>query len=393
MKFASLILKSIPQSKPHQYETLLSSIENPRDFLRSQVSQQRKKLTLKTQADYLKKVRRLETLRGIDGTPPDITSISGTSKTYYAYRAAFVWDAIQRGKSAMKARDKAQSLGDTDAARQHMKTIKQCSVDLYVYSCGDGLSTLQKQKLAFLGLDDEPPTSSFKVAKLENRTPKAKPSGKKKDAHVINKIPGWRTLLFTRLEKISSPWLDHAAVCSLTGCRPAELNGSTVTYTNGKLVITIIGAKTNDGHGQATRTITVGNTPKTPEFAHLVKKSPFTVTLHHQVKDYPNAFTKALERAGKMAFPPKTPLMGAYVYRHAMAADMKADSASTEQIAFVLGHSSTRTQRSYGHARGGLPNNRMVMAIGSQPLKTITAVAEKTQLYQPPIYTSPDFSI
>lgn len=398
--FADLALElDAPKAKPtapttptiSKFDGLLSRIENPRDFVRGQVSKHKRTLSPKTQQDYLKKARRLETLRQADGSPPDITSISGTSRTFYAYRAAFVWDTVQRAKAAMKARDRAQSIDDKIAARLHLETIKRCAVDLYVYSVGDGMDSLQRKNLSFLGLDDKPGMSDFKLAKSEGRTPKAKPSGKKTDAHKINKILGWRDLIFSRLQSLKSPWLAHAAVCSLTGCRPAELHGMRVIRKDGNLVFFVTGAKTNDGHGQELRTITVGNRPVTLEFLHLFAKAPFTVEVPSTVKDYPNAFTKTLERAGKAVFPAGAPLMGAYVYRHALAADLKADGATSEQIAFVLGHSSTRTQRGYGHARGGLPRNRLIMAVGSQPLKTISTTVVPAQQENPPFYTSAGF--
>ena len=45
--------------------------------------------------------------------------------------------------------------------------------------------------------------------------------------------------------------------------------------------------------------------------------------------------------------------MSGYVYRHSLAADLKADGASRVEIAQALGHAVTKTQDAYGRAIGG----------------------------------------
>lgn len=380
------------------YSYYLAQIPNPRDFLREQVKLHKGKLSTHTKLDYQKKVRRLEALRKPDGTPPDITSISGTSRTFYAYRAAFIWDAVQRGKSAMNARDKAQKTGDYETVENMNRVIKQSAVDLYVYSVGDGLSSTQQANLSRLGLSDDVIPSSYKVAKKEGRTPQPRHGSMKKTTNAIMRaMPNddWRDRLWNRLTKLKSPWLTYAAVASLTGCRPTEIEGVQVAMDNaGGLIFTIEGAKTNDGHGQPVRVLTLCNDPPRPEFAHLYKLAPFEVKAP-EVSNPSNAFTKALERASRASFTTKAPLMSPYVYRHALASDLKADATDPAQIAQVLGHSVERTQRFYGHTASGTKGNRCVCAIGNREVRTHKPERKtvvKTQQFPTPNYTSDDFT-
>lgn len=376
------------------FQDYLSLIPNPRDFARDQVKLHKGKLSAKTIADYQKKVRRLEVLRGPDGTPPDLTKISGTRRTFYAYRAAFVWDAVQRAKAAMNARDKAQKAGDDATAQHLMRVIKQAAVDLYAYRVGDGQTATAHANLARLGLYDDPIPSTYAQAKKDGTTPSPRHGSMKKTTNAIMRLmPGdqWRDRIWQRLTKIKSPWLTYTAVASLTGCRPTEIEGVHVSRDNaGNLFVTIQGAKTNDGHGQPTRTLTLCNVPARPEFAHLYKLAPFTVK-GPEVKNHANAFAKALERAAKASFTPKAPSMSPYVYRHALASDLKADKTDPQQLAFILGHSVERTQRYYGHTASGTKGNRCVTGMGSQPVKCLEVQKQdvaQAQQNHPPTYSN-----
>ena len=61
--------------------------------------------------------------------------------------------------------------------------------------------------------------------------------------------------------------------------------------------------------------------------------------------------------------------MSGYVYRHAMASDLKADGFSREQIAMTLGHAVTKTQDAYGRAIGGVPGRRRLAVEAAREIK------------------------
>lgn len=57
---------------------------------------------------------------------------------------------------------------------------------------------------------------------------------------------------------------------------------------------------------------------------------------------------KIVKRLGRIAFPRLNRALTPYVFRHALAADLKASGFDEEDIARALGHLSTRTQEHYG---------------------------------------------
>ncbi|MFP4275152.1 MAG: hypothetical protein ACLFRU_09010 [Paracoccaceae bacterium] len=58
-----------------------------------------------------------------------------------------------------------------------------------------------------------------------------------------------------------------------------------------------------------------------------------------------------MKRLGRVAFPRLTRALTPYVFRHALAADMKASGTFTEaEIAAALRHLIARTQQNYGSA-------------------------------------------
>ena len=90
------------------------------------------------------------------------------------------------------------------------------------------------------------------VAKPASEFKKTGPTEKRdklKDANTIQKIEGWRALIFARLVEVESPWIDHAAVAALTGCRPAEVASVRIERIKNALVITIPGSKSAKQRG------------------------------------------------------------------------------------------------------------------------------------------------
>ena len=128
--------------------------------------------------------------------------------------------------------------------------------------------------------------------------------------------------------------------------------------SHGALEIRIAGAKVSDTKGQPWRIFTFGD-DASHEYAHLAAKMGAgwkVVDLPPGVTDYPDAFSAALARAGAQVLGGAERLSG-YVYRHALASDMKADGATREQIAMALGHAVTKTQDTYGRAVGVVLEN------------------------------------
>lgn len=205
------------------------------------------------------------------------------------------------------------------------------------------------------------------------------------------------------------------ATLMLTGCRPVELSdrlGVTVDLREKNdesiLAFAVRGAKTApelgpelEGKGQALRRIEIicqspesiwlrdhiaqsGNarleikeatTPRSP--------SGMWLSVAEQERRLTVSLGKLMTRLGARAFPKQRKNVTPYVFRHALAADMKSDeSISDETIAACLGQQSTRTLRHYGGSNG----NRKLRSVRSQQILRVSASSPIRRQKQGPFY-------
>ena len=353
--------------KPHRSE-LLKGLPNLERWLREQVQTHKKDKSnsAETKARYTQVAMTLDATRPRPGEPVQIEKQAKTKNTFYAYRAAVRWTALERAAAALRAYNNADNDADKKAAYQVMLTS---AADLVRYPA-DAQPGLPSAGFgaAAKALGDDVALSA--VAKPASEFKKKTAPGKNdklKDANTIQKIDGWRALIFSRLVDVNSPWIDHAAVAALTGCRPAEVASVRIERIKNALVITIPGAKVSETKGQPVRRFTIAKDAG-PEFAHLlerVKSGPVILSSDSTA----SAFSEALKRAGKQALGDKAPTMTGYIYRHALACDMKADGADRDSIAAALGHAVTKTQSHYGRATGGTKGARVFQIEAERPIK------------------------
>lgn len=312
-----------------------------------------------TKARYGQVALTLDVTRPDPWEPVSIEQAAKTKNTFYAYRAAVRWSALERAAASLRV---FKNTKDPSAKKSAYASMLSAAADLARYPA-DARPGLPSPLAVSLGLDDKKTGGEFKKSKAGPG-----PNDKLKDANTIQKIDGWRALIFGRLVSVDSPWIDHAAVAALTGCRPAEVASVRIEKgAGGELVITIPGAKVSDTKGQPYRKFSI-KADAGPEFAHLmtrVQKGPVLLSSDSTA----SAFSEALKRAGKQALGDKAPPMTGYVYRHALACDMKADGASRDEIASALGHAVTKTQNYYGRASGGKKGARVFQVEATRPIK------------------------
>lgn len=346
-------------------------------WLREQVKNHKKEkaTSAETKAKYGQVAMSLENTRPAPGEPVRIEALAKTKSTFYVYRAATRWSALERAASALRAYTNA----DNDAAKKTAYGVMlAAAADLVRYPAdaqpgvpnATALAAHRKvvAAAAAMGLDAEiPPGPQKTPSEFSGNGAKKGKSDKRADANTIQKITGWRALLFARLVNVDSPWVDHAAVAALTGCRPAEVSSVRIEVVANALVITIPGVKVSDTKGQPYRIFTIKKDAG-PEFAHLLERAKTRpVVLHSNATA--SAFSEALKRAGKQAFGEKSPNMTGYVYRHALACDMRADGAGRDEIASALGHAVTKTQSHYGRASGGTKGARLFQVVAARAIK------------------------
>ncbi|WP_417476109.1 site-specific integrase [Leisingera sp.] len=177
--------------------------------------------------------------------------------------------------------------------------------------------------------------------------------------------------------------LEKAAIAILmiSGARPSELSdqhgvGIGVSPDGTHLIIAIRGAKCGSetghtiGKGQARRHLKLqAQTPMTKWLAQTALQYPkqrFVVrfkTPHSDAGGRPLTQTERSRRAsqrlgklcrrlGKQAFPRMRKSLTPYVFRHALASDLRGTSShAPEAVAQILGHQSDRTQQHYGSSK------------------------------------------
>ncbi|MFG6638144.1 hypothetical protein ACGYJ8_19750 [Sulfitobacter sp. 1A12126] len=210
----------------------------------------------------------------------------------------------------------------------------------------------------------------------------------------------WKTVLID--EYVSVERRAIIATLMLIGCRPVEFSdrlGVTVELgkANGEstLTFTVKGAKTAreltpdiGGKGQAIRSIEIAC--QSPESIWLrdhiaqsggalleiklatTPRSPSGIWLSvaEQERRLTVSLGKLTKRLGARAFPKQTKNLTPYVFRHALAADMKSDDRITDEaIAEGLGQQSTRTLRHYGKSNRG----RKLRSVRSQQIIRVAA--------------------
>lgn len=324
----------------------------------------------KSVEQYRRNGARIDASR-VSGEPVSLSTFEGRPSTYYAYRAAVRFHAAEFGRAALRDYDKARKAKDTTAKAAAYQRMLDAAADLKTYS-RDAVPGLPNPNMISLGLSDPKPEGAPTRAKREGKkaTPTRETSKLKAANSIAKKYPDWRERVWTRLVEIASPWLDHTAIAALTGARPDELRSAQIRKDGDNLIVKINGAKVTDTKGQPWREFTFKN-DDSHEFKHLFSKSSSklkTVGLPDGITDYPDAFSAALARAGKQVLP-KSDRMSGYVYRHALASDLKADGASREQIAAALGHAVTKTQDTYGRAVGGKSGSRSLSVTCAREIK------------------------
>ena len=369
---------SIPESRPLEDEpptkakrpAILLGVKQAGVWLRAQADEILSgKLSEKTEAQHRRNGERLEKMR-VEGEVIELREYETSPATFYAYRAAVRWHSATLGLEALKEYNRAKKKEDEPAAAAAWQRVLYAAADLKTYP--KDTPGLPNTKHVAYGLEDGKPESRPARAKREGRiNPAPRETSKLKAANKIAKnYPNWRELLWGQLVVFKSPWLDHAAIAALTGARPEELRTATFERVGGNLRIKIIGAKVSETKGQEWRVFTLEN-DGTTEFLHLFNKAGAewqTVGMPEGVKDYPDAFSAALARAGQKVLP-KSARMSGYVYRHALASDLKADGFTREEIAAALGHAVTKTQDAYGRAVGGSAGKRALSVECARAIK------------------------
>ena len=286
--------------------------------------------------------------------------MSGTARSFYYYRAAWVHHYATQIREVLNAADRAQRT-------ENMETWLECLSKLPVF-----IRELDRYRPDPEGKSlDNGLTGQWAVEAEKRLHAGQRLTRHSKRSRLRGLSTDWREQMFLGLRS-SSKYLDVVAVLSATGARPAEfVRGIQVTLdAAGTLHFTIEGIKTHGGkYGQAERSFSVKVDRQELRYLRdrLVNNNgSLTVTASA------GALSDKIRQLSKKVFPNLKSTVSAYVFRHQVAADLKASGLLDVEVSAALGHSVDKTKGYYGAAQsarstGGIKNIR-----SSRPVRELT---------------------
>lgn len=288
--------------------------------------------------------------------PPE--KMANTVRGFYYYRAAFIHHHAGAIREHLALADTANKQGDAVTWQNHLQKV------------GEHLQKLKEHRPDPKGEH----LAQGVISKWAVEAEKRERAGEKIERHSKRErlrglAPEWREKMFSALD--NSKYQDAVAVLSCTGARPAELEkGVKISLTEtGHLRFAIEGAKTHDGkYGQALRVLEIA--VRSREAQHLADQ----VRQQGEMVVYANAgrLSDRVRHLSAAVFPKLRKPISAYVFRHQMAADLKASGMSETDVSTALGHSSDESKGYYGGAQSGRGICAVLTVNGSRPVRQIT---------------------
>ena len=158
---------------------------------------------------------------------------------------------------------------------------------------------------------------------------------------------------------------------TLTGCRPSELvEGIEVSITKNDIRFFITGSKVSHEKGQPFRTISYPQNSFNPLIGMLKNTigdsaDKFMVSIEKAVN-----LTVEVRRISKRLWPEHKESITCYCFRHQLSADMKK-SKKGDDVSRVLGHSTDKTRKRYGHASQGRGLITEITVAVPRPIKKV----------------------
>jgi hypothetical protein len=286
--------------------------------------------------------------------------MANTARSFYYYRAAWVHHYATEIRRILNNADYAQRAGNTEKWQESVHKLPELIKEADRYQPDPDGKNLVKGLVGQWAVEVEKRVSAGQ--KLTSHSKRGRLRGLQDD---------WRTKMFMGL-RAGSKYQDVVAVLSATGARPAEFSkGIEITLAEGGVLhFKIEGVKTHGGrYGQDERSFSVEVDRKELQYLHgrlLQEKGPFIV------KASAGALSDKIRQLSEKVFPNLKSTVSAYVFRHQLAADLKASGLLDAEVSAALGHSVDETKGYYGAAQsarsmGGIKNIR-----SSRPVRELT---------------------
>ncbi len=293
--------------------------------------------------------------------------MANTARSFYYYRAAWVYHYTTQIREILKAADQAQRADDPQALQESVSKLPGLISESKRYRPDPDGKNLANGQIGKWAVEAEKRISAGH--KLKHNSKRVRLRGLPND---------WREKMFAGLRS-GSKYKDVVAVLSATGARPAEFTqGIAVTLeAAGTLHFKIDGVKTHRGkYGQAERSFSVAVDRTELEYLRervMQNNGPL------MVKASAGALSDKIRQLSQKVFPNLKSTVSAYVFRHQVAADLKASDLPDTEVSAALGHSVDETKGYYGTAqsarsKGGIRNirsSRVVRELTRDKLKQL----------------------
>ena len=283
------------------------------------------------------------------GSEPE--KIANTVRGFYYYRAAWVHHYATEIREILNTADRLQRAGNTNAWQESVAKLPSLIKGLDRYRPDPEGKNLANGLIGKWAVEAEKRVSAGK--KITSHSKRARLRGLPQD---------WQEQMFSGLRK-GSKYQDIVAVLSATGARPEEfVEGIEVTLEDaGTLRFEIKGVKTHGGkYGQETRSFSLKVDRQ--ELAYLRNRLQDN-DRKMVVTASAGALSDKIRQLSQKVFPKLKSTVSAYVFRHQVAADLKASGLSDAEVSAALGHCVDETKGYYSSAQsarsiGGITNIR-----------------------------------
>lgn len=295
----------------------------------------------KTAKDYAKIARaRLD----IDDPDRGGQLMSGvTRQSWHKVRAALLHEAERHAREQLRLCDALQrawrASGTEDEKQDALKLASQAA----------GRARTAAYALVWVSQEEPPSDRSEPKASKRRSLPPAKDGD-------------WRVQLY----ETATPTRKPSLAVLWAGVRPAELeNGVRVEMHQGRVALTVFGAKIGPHSGQEVRRLFFSvETPLGRALAEHAGPGGRCQVITRKATRLNKDFQK-LRNVGvvKKGISP-------YSLRHAFCADLKAEGTDPEDIARAMGHASARSQGRYGSVRQGRGGTGLEYVEGTEAVRT-----------------------
>lgn len=206
-----------------------------------------------------------------------------------------------------------------------------------------------------------------------------KPKLASSKSRMLKRLPmGWREGFLDAVAN-SDQYAMPCALLDACGLRPVELEKGVAMEMKGERVqVRIHGGKVRDGAGQPWRQFELAR-EALPVWAYDKIKRDGSMT----VSADPDALRAFIGRVSEKLFPRHDPvkandiLLSAYLFRHALVSDLRAEGWGSSDIAAVIGETSAQTTKWYGvnWGKGGRRSRKArVASIAKETVQTARPV-------------------